>query len=125
MTTDFVAAIERHRIDLFFLEGTLVALIEMVPNEDHLLIENVAISPASQRKGLGRKLIAHAEGIAADLGHTEVRLYTNTSFCGNIRFYQNLGYRIYREETWAGGRVVHFIKQLDGKCRVVEPPALK
>jgi hypothetical protein len=46
--TDYVEAVQKHRIDLLYLGGELVALIEMIPAAEHFLIENVAVSPAFQ-----------------------------------------------------------------------------
>lgn len=110
MTADYAEAVRNHRIDLLLLDGELAALIEMIPRSDHLLIENVAVSPAFQGRGLGRTLMAHAEQVAASLGQRETRLYTNRLFAANVRFYQKLGYRIYREEAFRGGFAVHMSK---------------
>src|SRR5689334_21319491 len=63
MTADYTEAVRSHRIDLLDSDGALAALIEMIPQADHLLIENVAVSPAHQGRGLGRKLLAHAEQV--------------------------------------------------------------
>lgn len=112
MTADYDAAIRNHRIDLLYLEGELAALIETIPETDHLLIENVAVSPTHQHKGLGRKLIAHAEQLAASQGHAEIRLYTNKMFAENVSFYERLGYRIDREESFGGGIIVHMSKRV-------------
>lgn len=112
MRADYAAAVRVHRIDLLRLDGRLVALIEMVPKPDHLLIENVAVAPGSQGKGFGRRLLAHAEQVAASLGHAEVRLYTNQRFAENLRLYQALGYRIDREEAFMGGFTIHMCKRL-------------
>jgi ribosomal protein S18 acetylase RimI-like enzyme len=79
MTADYAEALRKHRIDLLYLDGKLAALIETIAEPDHLLIENVAVSPAFQGRGLGRKLIAHAEQLAGSLGHDEIKLYTPTS----------------------------------------------
>jgi GNAT superfamily N-acetyltransferase len=54
MLADYAAAVRDHRIDLVYRDGILVGLIEMIPESDHLLIENVAVSPAFQGQGLGR-----------------------------------------------------------------------
>jgi GNAT superfamily N-acetyltransferase len=110
MTADYAAAVRHHRIDLLHLDGRLAALIEMIPGPDHLLIENVAVAPAYQGRGLGRWLLAHAEALAASLGHAEIRLYTNGLFAENLRLYRRLGYRIDREEAFPGGIVVHMSK---------------
>ena len=110
MTADYEAAVRKHRIDLLHLGGEPVALIEMIPGADHLLIENVAVLPAHQGRGLGRRLMAHAEAVAMALGHPEIRLYTNKLFAENLRLYEKLGYRLDREETWTGGVIVHMSK---------------
>jgi GNAT superfamily N-acetyltransferase len=110
MTADYAAAVRNHRIDLLRLDGRLAALIEMIPAAEHLLIENVAVAPAYQGKGLGRRLMAHAEQLAASLGHGEIRLYTNKLFVENLRLYRMLGYRVDREETLPTGVAVHMSK---------------
>jgi GNAT superfamily N-acetyltransferase len=110
MTADYAEALRKHRIDLLYLDGTLAALIETISEPDHLLIENVAVSPAFQGRGLGRKLIAHAEQLAGSLGHNEIKLYTNKLFAENLQFYRKLGYRVDREEEFKGGFVVHMSK---------------
>lgn len=110
MTADYAEAVQRHRIDLLYLDGKLGALIEVIPRLDHLLIENVAVAPAFQGRGLGRMLMAHAEDIAASLGFSELRLYTNKAFARNVEWYRGLGYRVDREEAFKGGITVHMSK---------------
>lgn len=110
MIADYTEAVQKHRIDLLYLDGKLVALIEMVPQADHLLIENVAVSPAFQRRGLGRKLLTHAEQVAALLGLSVIKLYTNRLFTENLRLYQKFGYEVDREEEFRGRFVVHMSK---------------
>ena len=107
MTADHARAVREHRIDLIETDGRLVALIEMIRHPDHLLIENLAVAPDCQGQGLGRALMAHADRVAASLGHRETRLYTNRAFAANLRFYAGLGYRIDREEAFGNGTVVH------------------
>jgi len=112
MQADYERAVREHRIDLAYADGTLAGLIETVAEPDHLLIENVAVEPSCQGRGIGRALLAHAEGLAAALGHGEVRLYTNKAFARNVALYLKLGYRIDREETLAVGIAVHMSKAL-------------
>jgi ribosomal protein S18 acetylase RimI-like enzyme len=113
MMADYDAAIQNHRIDLLYLDGELAALIETIPEADPLLIENVAVSPAYQGRGLGRRLVAHAEELALSRGRAEVRLYTNKMFTENVGLYEKLGYRIEREEAFTGGGViVHMSKRV-------------
>jgi acetyl esterase len=112
MTADYEEAVRKHRFDLLYVEGTLAALIETIPQTDHLLIENLAVSPRLQGRGLGRKLMAHAEKVAASLELREIRLYTNKRFAENVRFYGKLGYRLDGEEEFTGGIVVYMSKSI-------------
>ena len=112
MTADYEDAVLRHRFDLLFAGSTLAALIETVAHADHLLIVNVAVAPPFQRRGFGRRLLTHAEQVAAASGLREIRLYTNPRFAGNVALYANLGYRMDREEEFRGGVVVHMSKAL-------------
>ena len=112
MTANYDEAVARHRFDLLYIDGTLAALIETIRETDHLLVENVAVSPAFQGRGLGRKLMAHAEILARELGFDEIRLYTNQRFVENIALYRRLGYRVDREEDVKVGVVTHMSKKL-------------
>jgi ribosomal protein S18 acetylase RimI-like enzyme len=112
MTANYDEAVGKHRFDLLSIDGTLAALIETIRETDHLLVENVAVSPAFQGRGLGRKLMAHAEVLARELGFDEIRLYTNQRFAENIALYRRLGYRVDREEVLPVGTVTHMSKRL-------------
>lgn len=112
MGADYDQAVQRHRIDLAFCDSELAGLIEMIPQLDHLLVENVAVAPAFQKRGLGRRLMAHAEEVARAFGYESVRLYTNQLFDENVRLYGRLGYRVDREELTGRGVAVHMSKTL-------------
>ena len=112
MAADYDRAVREHRIDLLYLDDSLAALIETIAHADHLLIQNVAVSPQFQGRGFGRQLLAHAEQLAAALGHGEIRLYTNKAFTANLELYGKLGYEVDREEEFKGGVAVHMSKRL-------------
>jgi GNAT superfamily N-acetyltransferase len=112
MTVDYAEAVRNHRFDLLYVEGKLAALIETVPEADHLLIENVAVSPVFQGRGFGRMLMARAEQVAVSLGFSKTRLYTNKLFTENVQIYRKLGYSVDREEEFKGGFAVHMSKPL-------------
>jgi ribosomal protein S18 acetylase RimI-like enzyme len=111
MTADYEAAVRAHRFDLLYVDGALAALIETVDEGDVLLVENVAVAPVHQGRGLGSRLLTLADEIAQSEGKRRVRLYTNKLWAENIRLYERLGYRIDREEPVAPGLVrVHMSK---------------
>src|SRR5438132_577011 len=59
------------------LDGAVVGLAVLVPRGDHLLLENVAVAPGAQGRGVGGALLGQAEQYARSHGLPEVRLYTN------------------------------------------------
>lgn len=117
MTADYDRAVVDHQIDLYEENGTLLALIELIPEADHLLIENVAVRPDQQGRGLGDSLLRHAEAVALALGFTEIRLYTNAAFTVNIAFYARRGYQEYHRGSIIPGSITVFMK----KTLAVEP----
>ena len=92
------------------MNGHLAALVETITEDDCLLIENIAVGPAWQGQGFGRRLMAQADQVAASLGFSKTRLYTNAMFVENIQYYQRLGYRIAGEDAIPGGFVTHMSK---------------
>ncbi|MGO9772347.1 MAG: GNAT family N-acetyltransferase [Roseiarcus sp.] len=110
MSADYDEALRTNRFDLLFVDARLAALVETIAQADGLLIENVAVAPALQGRGLGRRLIAHAERLAASLGYGEIRLYTNKLFAENVSLYRKLGYRVDGEEPFNGGWRVNMSK---------------
>lgn len=112
MLADYDAALREHRIDLLALDGRIVGLIETIRRADHLWIENVAVDPAWQGQGHGRRLLAHAEQLAASAGHAELRLLTNAAFESNVALYRRSGYGVTRSEPFMGGTTLYFSKVL-------------
>lgn len=110
MRIDYSEAVRKHRFDLLYVGDRLAALIETVPEGDRLLIENVAVLPAFQGRGFGKRLLSLAEELAQSLRLAGTRLYTNKLFIENIRLYEALGYRFEREEPLNGGIAVHMTK---------------
>ncbi|HKV14074.1 MAG TPA: GNAT family N-acetyltransferase [Reyranella sp.] len=113
MAADYDRAVREHIVDLLFVGAEPAGLIEMVNEGDHLLIENVAIASAFQRRGYGGLLVAHADEVARSLRLHRLRLYTNAQFAGNVGFYRRHGYAIDREEPFKGGVTVHMSKKID------------
>ena len=86
----------------------------MSPEADHLLVVNVAVSPAYQGHGYGRALLVHAEGFARSLGLEESRLYTSVHLTENVKLYERVSYTVDREEKAAPhlGVFVYMSKRL-------------
>jgi GNAT superfamily N-acetyltransferase len=112
MRADYGRAVREHQIDLVCEDGAPVALIETIRSPDNLFIENVAVLPERQGRGIGRMLLAHAERKAALAGLSEIRLLTNAAFEANVQLYLAAGYRVSRREPFMGGQTVHMSKTL-------------
>jgi ribosomal protein S18 acetylase RimI-like enzyme len=79
---------------------------------DHLLIENLAVAPDVQGRGLGRLLLDRAERDAVDHGLHEVRLYTNEAMTENQIFYPRMGFTETGRGEQDGFRRVFYTKAL-------------
>ncbi|SDR53036.1 Acetyltransferase (GNAT) family protein [Rhizobiales bacterium GAS113] len=112
MTADYERAVQEHQIDILYIDGRMLGLIETMLRSDHLWIENIAVKPDSQGKGLGRQLLAHAERKAAEAGCAEIRLQTNAAFETNVALYERVGYLVDRWEPFMGGTTVYMSKKL-------------
>ena len=112
MRADHSAAIRDHRVDLLIVGPDLAALIETIQHDDDLLIENVAVAPPFQKRGYGRRLVAHVEQLAVQAGVASVRFYTNARFEENLVLYTSLGYEVEREEALNGGMAIHMLKRV-------------
>lgn len=111
MQADYALAVREHAIDLAERNGKLVALVEMIPAADHLLIESLAVDPGAQGQGLGERMLHHVAATARTLGLHEVRLYTNEKFTANIAFYAKRGYVVTKRSAIVPGSVAVFMKK--------------
>jgi ribosomal protein S18 acetylase RimI-like enzyme len=89
-----------------------VAVIVLVPAQDHLLINNIAVHPSAQSHGIGRQLMDFAERQAVAAGLSLLTLYTHETMVENIAFYTRLGYRETDRRTDDGFRRVFMEKSI-------------
>src|ERR1700733_2618747 len=89
MQADYKRTLAEHTIDLLIVDGALAGLIETILRPDCLWIENVAVAPEQQGRGLGRLLLAHAEKRALEAECFEIRLLTNQAFAATLQLYAN------------------------------------
>ena len=93
MDADYTGAITEGRVFVAEAEGVVVGLVVVRAEDDHLLIENVAVWPGHQGSGVGGALLEHAERHAAALELPELRLFTHVAMSENQAFYARRGYR--------------------------------
>ncbi len=113
MTEDDAALIAAGAVTLLEDAGALLGVLVLIPEPDALLIENVAIAPDAQGRGLGGLLLAEAERVGREIGRCRVRLYTNAAMTENIGFYARRGFVETRRGTEHGLHRVYMEKPLD------------
>lgn len=91
MVADFAGQIAAGQVHVLDDEG-VAGYAVIYPRGDHLHLENVAVDPARQGGGLGRRLLAFVEDEAKRRGLATVELYTNIHMSENQRLYPALGY---------------------------------
>lgn len=112
MQVDYQQALREHRFDLAVEDGKIIGLIETMPRDDHMWIENVAVAPAAQGRGIGKRLLTLIEQRAIDAGLPELRLLSNGAFAANLVLYTQLGFVVDREEAFMEGFTVYMSKKL-------------
>jgi len=112
VTADHAGLVAAGRTSVVEADGEVAGVIVLIPGSDHLLVENVAVSPRMQGRGLGRELMAFAERRAAELGMAELRLYTNQLMTENIALYPALGYTETGRRVEDGFARIYFSKRI-------------
>jgi ribosomal protein S18 acetylase RimI-like enzyme len=113
MAADYGSLITSREVWVAEAFGEVVGVLVVREEKESLLLENVAVTPACQRRGVGRALIAHAEHHARDLRLSEIRLYTNEQMTENLRLYPRLGFIETGRRVESGFARVYFRKALD------------
>lgn len=93
MLADYRALIAAGRVHLLETDDALLGVLVTGPRPDHLFVDVVAVRPAAQRQGIGRRLMACAEQEARRRGLAEVRLYTHEVMHGALALYRTLHYQ--------------------------------
>ena len=94
-------------------EPSVAGLIVLQAAKEHLLIYSVAVHPARQGMGIGKRLLSFAEQRAAALHYDVVQLYTNEKMVENIALYARVGYVEVRRTPYRGFQVVYMEKNVN------------
>jgi ribosomal protein S18 acetylase RimI-like enzyme len=77
-----------------------------------LLLDNIAVPPDYQGKGVGRALLEFAEAEARRRGFDAIHLYTHALMTENIALYRRIGYAETHRITEKGYDRIYMTKQL-------------
>jgi len=112
MVADFAALIAAGHVCVAVDAEGLSGYVVFYPRGDHLHLENLAVFPGCQGRGIGRALIAYVEDESRRLGLNAVELYTNDKMTENLWLYPRLGYRETGRRSEDGFNRVFFRKNL-------------
>ena len=112
MADDYPARIAADQAWVIEEEGRLIGALILEDTEDGLLLDNIAVAPEAQGRGIGAALMAFTEAEARRRGHRRVWLYTNEKMTTNIALYLRLGFTETHREEQAGFRRVFMEKRL-------------
>src|SRR4051812_43215094 len=73
-------------------DGNLIGCVMLRDGPQALMVPNVAVAPAAQGLGYGRRLFDFAEMEARRRGYIELRLFVNALMTENIALYRHLGF---------------------------------
>ncbi len=93
-------------------DGGILGLLVLIPQQDALLLDNVALAPHAQGQGHGGRLMRFAEAFARAGGFDRIRLYTHEKMSANRALYAGLGYVETGRKTERGLARVYFEKTL-------------
>ena len=92
MSADFATAVAADHVVVIETAGVIDGYMVAWPESDAYFIENIAVDPARQHQGLGRKLIDHAAAEARRHNLSAIRLYTNAAMTENLSMYAHIGF---------------------------------
>jgi N-acetylglutamate synthase-like GNAT family acetyltransferase len=109
MSADHAAAVAAGHVRVAVDDaGAVVGVLVLVPFDDHLLVETIAVAPDAHGTGIGSRLLALADDVARDAGLAELRLYTNELMTENLAYYQRRGFVETHRASVHGFRRVFF-----------------
>jgi ribosomal protein S18 acetylase RimI-like enzyme len=112
MLEDYAEVIRERQVTVAEEDGEVAGVLVVGPTEEGFAIDNVAVHPAHQGKGIGRVLLDHAESAARAAEFGEIYLYTHEKMTENQALYARLGYVEYERRAEHGFARVFMRKAL-------------
>jgi ribosomal protein S18 acetylase RimI-like enzyme len=113
MTDDYADVVRHSKVTVAERGGEIVGLIVLGVSAEGFLIDNVAVDPSHQGRGIGRVLLEHAELAARRAGFDSIYLYTHQLMTENLALYSRIGYVEYDRRMHGDACLVYLRKQLD------------
>jgi len=112
MIADFEHHILKDRVTVFEENKVVSGYAILIIDDQRALLDNIAVDPGFQRKGIGRRLVDDVEREAVLRGYHHLELYTNVVMTANVRWYEAHGFVETKRVTEAGFRRIYMMKDL-------------
>ena len=112
MLDDYEKVIQQNRAFVAENDSKIVGVLVLIRMKSAILLDNVAVHPRHQGKGLGRRFLELAESEARSQGYAHIDLYTHECMIENIETYEGLGYVETERRTEHGYNRVYMRKSL-------------
>ena len=107
---DYKGAVSERQTFVAIKRKDGVGVLVLVRLQDAMLLENVAVHPSAQERGLGGKLMALAEQESRKQGYSDIQLYTHVKMTENIAMYLKMGWTETSRRSVDGFDRVHMSK---------------
>jgi N-acetylglutamate synthase-like GNAT family acetyltransferase len=112
MRQDYEAVIRDYQVTVVEHAGDIVAVLALTASAEGFLLDNIAVTPAHQGRGLGRVLLEYAESEARRQGFDSIYLYAQEIMTENLALYRRIGYVEYARRVESGLPRVYLRKPL-------------
>ena len=112
MRDDYAELIPAHDVSVAERDGEIVAVLLVRSGDEGFLLDNIAVLPACQGTGLGRRLLRLAEEKALAAGYDSIYLYTQEIMTENQAIYERIGYVEYARRRESGLDRIYMRKAL-------------
>jgi ribosomal protein S18 acetylase RimI-like enzyme len=113
LTDDYAQVVREQRVTVAEVDGEVAGLIVLVLDpEEGFGIDNVAVDPRHQGRGVGRSLLERAEAEARRDRFDSIWLLTHELMAENLALYARIGYAEYDRRSYGGGSLVYLRKSL-------------
>ncbi len=112
MLDDYTQVILQHDVFVLEYDRSVIGVVVLIRKGRGILLDNVAVDPAYQGQGHGRRLIECAENEARRQGFAQLDLYTHECMTEDIAMYEHLGYVETERRSERGYLRVYMQKQL-------------
>jgi ribosomal protein S18 acetylase RimI-like enzyme len=113
MTDDYRDVVRTANVTVAERGADVVGLVVLRIRAEGFLVDNVAVDPAHQGRGIGRALLKHAEAEARRAGFDSIYLYTHELMTENLAFYARNGYVEYDRRRHGDACLVYLRKELE------------